>query len=146
MPVERVQRNAARGCRPRLSGRSTPSPAPMGCRRSSRLCGMLSCHCMIDDPEEAACNRTGVRLRPMKRLAHPCQWTLSRILRTSTWYGRQEGVSVRVHMCPDCGLTLDRDVNAARNILMLAVNPARTAPPEQNMPGCSKPALGRSPL
>jgi putative transposase len=26
---------------------------------------------------------------------------------------------VRVHLCPDCGLTLDRDVNAARNIFWL---------------------------
>ena len=26
---------------------------------------------------------------------------------------------VRLHVCPDCGLTLDRDVNAARNILRL---------------------------
>lgn len=31
-------------------------------------------------------------------------------------------LSVRVHTCPDCGYTADRDVNAARNILMLAVN------------------------
>jgi putative transposase len=28
-------------------------------------------------------------------------------------------LSVRVHHCPECGLTLDRDVNAARNILRL---------------------------
>jgi putative transposase len=28
-------------------------------------------------------------------------------------------LSVRVHACPDCGLVLDRDVNAARNILRL---------------------------
>jgi putative transposase len=28
-------------------------------------------------------------------------------------------LSVRVHRCPDCGLVLDRDVNAARNILAL---------------------------
>lgn len=28
-------------------------------------------------------------------------------------------LSVRVHVCPDCGLVLDRDVNAARNILTL---------------------------
>lgn len=28
-------------------------------------------------------------------------------------------LSVRTHHCPDCGLTLDRDVNAALNILML---------------------------
>ncbi|MBA3074929.1 MAG: IS200/IS605 family element transposase accessory protein TnpB [Anaerolineae bacterium] len=30
-------------------------------------------------------------------------------------------LSVRVHACPDCGLILDRDVNAARNILVLAL-------------------------
>jgi putative transposase len=32
-----------------------------------------------------------------------------------------KGLSVRVHSCPDCGLVLDRDVNAARNILTLAL-------------------------
>lgn len=32
-----------------------------------------------------------------------------------------KGLSVRVHACPDCGLVLDRDVNAARNILTLAL-------------------------
>jgi putative transposase len=30
-------------------------------------------------------------------------------------------LSVRVHKCPHCGLILDRDVNAARNILTLAL-------------------------
>jgi len=30
-----------------------------------------------------------------------------------------KALSVRVHSCPDCGLTLDRDVNAAKNILWL---------------------------
>jgi putative transposase len=30
-------------------------------------------------------------------------------------------LSVRVHSCPHCGLTIDRDVNAARNILKLAL-------------------------
>jgi putative transposase len=33
-----------------------------------------------------------------------------------------KGLSVRVHVCPDCGLVLGRDVNAARNILALALN------------------------
>ncbi len=32
-----------------------------------------------------------------------------------------KSLSVRVHECPDCGLVLDRDVNAARNILNLAL-------------------------
>lgn len=42
-----------------------------------------------------------------------------------------KGLSVRVHACPDCGLVLDRDVNAARNILTLALaNPlGRSAQP-----------------
>lgn len=30
-----------------------------------------------------------------------------------------KALSVRIHVCPECGLTLDRDVNAARNILAL---------------------------
>jgi len=36
-----------------------------------------------------------------------------------------KGLSVRVHECPDCGLVLDRDVNAARNILALALHSPR---------------------
>lgn len=30
-----------------------------------------------------------------------------------------KSLSIRVHVCPECGLTLDRDVNAARNLLAL---------------------------
>jgi len=51
---------------------------------------------------------------------------------------------IRVHVCPDCGLTLDRDVNAARNILMLAVNAARTGPPGRNVAGIGERVLGSS--
>jgi len=29
----------------------------------------------------------------------------------------EKGLSVRVHRCPVCGLTVDRDVNAALNVL-----------------------------
>jgi putative transposase len=32
-----------------------------------------------------------------------------------------KSLSVRVHSCPNCGLVLNRDVNAARNILTLAL-------------------------
>ena len=33
-----------------------------------------------------------------------------------------KGLNVRVHHCPDCGVELDRDVNAARNILALGLS------------------------
>ncbi|MGC8911603.1 MAG: RNA-guided endonuclease InsQ/TnpB family protein, partial [Nitrososphaeria archaeon] len=38
----------------------------------------------------------------------------------------QKPLSERVHMCPKCGLVLDRDVNAARNILALGLEQALT--------------------
>ena len=34
----------------------------------------------------------------------------------------KKDLSVRVHACPVCGLTIDRDVNAARNILARALS------------------------
>jgi putative transposase len=58
----------------------------------------------------------------------------------------EKDLSVRVHHCSACGLTLDRDVNAACNILYLAVEPARTGPPEQNVAVCGVRALGSSPI
>ncbi len=33
----------------------------------------------------------------------------------------QKDLSVRIHECPHCGLTLDRDVNAAKNVLKKAI-------------------------
>ncbi|MGA2112855.1 MAG: zinc ribbon domain-containing protein, partial [Anaerolineales bacterium] len=33
----------------------------------------------------------------------------------------EKTLAIRVHHCPACGLVLDRDVNAARNILHLAL-------------------------
>jgi putative transposase len=36
-------------------------------------------------------------------------------------------LSVRKHVCGECGLRLDRDVNAARNILRLGASEQRTS-------------------
>jgi putative transposase len=41
-------------------------------------------------------------------------------------------LSVRMHRCPTCGLTLDRDVNAARNILLRGIGLGR---PESTLVG-----------
>ena len=42
-------------------------------------------------------------------------------------------LSVRVHRCPECGLELDRDLNAARNVLRRAYGP----PPGGTVPGAA---------
>lgn len=39
-------------------------------------------------------------------------------------------LSVRIHRCPKCGLVLDRDINAARNILFLGLAQAGREPSE----------------
>ncbi len=46
----------------------------------------------------------------------------------------KKDLSIRIHHCPNCGLTLDRDVNAARNILFLATKSARTGRSGDNVP------------
>jgi putative transposase len=56
----------------------------------------------------------------------------------------EKDLSVRVHVCPDCFLELDRDINAARNILSLALNSARIEPSGVKVGGCAVPGL-RSP-
>jgi len=45
----------------------------------------------------------------------------------------EKDLSVRVHVCPACQLELDRDLNAARNILTRALNSARTEPSGANV-------------
>jgi putative transposase len=42
-----------------------------------------------------------------------------------------KSLSVRVHVCPCCGLTLDRDLNAARNILEIGRGPPDLKPVER---------------
>jgi len=44
----------------------------------------------------------------------------------------KKDLSVRTHCCPRCGLTLDRDVNAARNILRRGIGLER---PESTLVG-----------
>jgi putative transposase len=47
----------------------------------------------------------------------------------------EKSLSIRVHECPTCGLVLDRDVNAARNILKLALdNPPGRGGQERTWP------------
>lgn len=54
----------------------------------------------------------------------------------------RKSLSVRVHSCSECGLTLDRDVNAARNIL----SKARTGPSGANVTDGRMRSLRSSPL
>ena len=54
----------------------------------------------------------------------------------------RKGLSVREHVCPTCGLIIDRDTNAACNILELA----RTGPSGHKVSGYAMPVLRSFPL
>jgi len=56
----------------------------------------------------------------------------------------KKDLSVRTHSCPYCDLVLDRDTNAAINILNLAIKSARTEPPGDNVDHGIKRSLGSS--
>ena len=58
----------------------------------------------------------------------------------------EKELSVRVHVCPECCLELDRDLNAARNILFLALNSAWIGPSGVKVSGCAVPSLRSSRL
>ena len=48
----------------------------------------------------------------------------------------EKSLSVRVHRCPDCGLELDRDVNAARNVLLKAFKTLGLSVQDPTWAGC----------
>ena len=54
----------------------------------------------------------------------------------------RKALSVRLHLCPECGIVIDRDVNAAMNVLQRA----RTEPLGHKVDGCVMPALRSFPL
>jgi len=54
-------------------------------------------------------------------------------------------LAVRVHRCPDCGLVLDRDVNAARNILTAGRAVRGGAPPARGQRRSAKSKSSRKP-
>ncbi|MBQ4412159.1 MAG: transposase, partial [Candidatus Methanomethylophilus sp.] len=47
----------------------------------------------------------------------------------------KKGLSIRVHECPDCGYTEDRDVNASRNVFQRALR--------LKIQGMGRPSLSR---
>lgn len=54
-------------------------------------------------------------------------------------------LSVRIHDCPKCGLVIDRDVNAARNILARSLAPATKTRKGRAGPGVVKASLRKPP-
>jgi putative transposase len=82
-----------------------------------------------------------------RQLAYKCTWYGSRLVVADRWYASSKtcsacgqvrtGLSLaeRLYHCPACGLVLDRDLNAARNLagLMLAV--AGSSPETRNACG-----------
>jgi putative transposase len=84
-------------------------------------------------------------------LEHKAESAGARVVKVSARFTTQEcnrchelvpkPLSVRIHLCPQCGYAEDRDVNAAKNNLV-----ARTGPSERNVTGCCERAPRSRPL
>jgi putative transposase len=76
---------------------------------------------LSDKAEEAGRQMVLVNPRRTSQACSGCNRLVSKTL------------TVRIHSCSHCGLTLDRDVNAARNILRLGASQQDAAPAESPM-------------
>jgi putative transposase len=82
-----------------------------------------------------------------RQLAYKCEWYGSRLLVAPRFYPSSKTCSgcglvkaalplgTRVFACPACGLRIDRDVNAARNLASLALAVAGSSPETRNACG-----------
>jgi putative transposase len=89
-----------------------------------------------------------------RQLAYKCQWHGSRLIVADRWYASSKicsacgqvaaelPLSQRVYHCAACGLTLDRDVNAARNLAGLVPVVAGSSPETEN--ACGAGSAGRA--
>src|SRR5262249_24582735 len=85
---------------------------------------MLHNHCLAKSIADTACTQFA------DMLAHKAAWAGRKYIAVNPAYTSQDccgcghrqklTLSDRVYRCPCCGLVLDRDLNAARNILRLA--------------------------
>jgi putative transposase len=89
---------------------------------------------LSDKAEEAGRQLVLVNPRSTSQTCSGCYRLVSKTLR------------VRTHSCSECGLMLDRDVNAARNILRLGASLQGTAPAESplRLPGAARPHVESS--
>ncbi|MDA2935807.1 transposase [Patescibacteria group bacterium AH-259-L05] len=71
-------------------------------------------HMLTYKAEEASMWTQGVNPQNTSQICSNCQKTVPKSL------------AVRIHHCPECALTIDRDVNAARNILALSLHTVGT--------------------
>ena len=73
----------------------------------------------------------------MRQLEYKCRWYGSRLVKADPFYPstklcsgcgalREMPLSERVYSCPCCGLVVDRDLNASRNLAMLAASSAES--------------------
>jgi putative transposase len=88
-----------------------------------------------------------------RQLAYKTVWNGGRLVVADRWFPSSKTCSVcgavkaklalaeRTYHCTTCGLTLDRDVNAARNLAALAVTAAETA--AEKVSAGSGPVAGR---
>ena len=82
----------------------------------------------------------------LRQLAYKCVWRGRKFVQVSMWYASSKTCSYcghiqnmllhkRTYRCPSCGMVMDRDLNAARNILAEGLRMLRRDTPEANACG-----------
>jgi putative transposase len=73
----------------------------------------------------------------VRQLEYKCRWYGSRLVKADPFYPstkrcsscggiKEMPLSERTYSCPSCGLVMDRDLNASRNLAMLAASSAES--------------------
>ena len=82
----------------------------------------------------------------LRQLAYKCEWRGRKFVQVSMWYASSKTCSYcghiqnmplhkRTYRCPSCGMVMDRDLNAARNILAEGIRMLGRDTPEANACG-----------
>lgn len=110
------------------------------CAEGLNVKGMMANHRLACSVADASFGEV------LRQLAYKCEWYGRSLVQVDTWYPSSKTcsrcghvqdmpLSERTYRCPSCGMVLDRDLNAARNILAEGMRMLGRDTPEANACG-----------